>query len=181
MGDQQPYKVFGARLRKLREQARESVLEVCGAIEVDAITLERYESGVERPDEEVLMMLINHFDIAERDAVKLWELAGYTKETAQQNGDEQMLKQIMMVIPFDNRIVFSDITHIDAKETGVVISFAASAGNIQPQTVARVGMSMEQAKNLIQNLQSQVEAVTQPKVPKSLPAPKNKTEKKKQR
>lgn len=178
MGEQQPYKVFGARLRKLREQARESLLEVSGAIEVDEKTLLKYEAGIERPDEDILMLLINHFDISESDAVKLWELAGYSKEAEKQGGEEQLLKQIMMVIPFDNRINFTDVAHIDAKKTGVVITFGVSAGNVQPQTVTRVGMSLEQAKVLIGNLQDSIDAVLKPKVPKSLPVPKNKTDKK---
>jgi transcriptional regulator with XRE-family HTH domain len=179
MGDNQPFKVFGARLRKLREQARESLLEVSGAIEIDEKTLLNYEAGIERPDEDILMLLINHFDISESDAVKLWELAGYTKDTDKQSGEEQLFKQIMMVIPFDNRINFTDVANIDAKATGVVITFGASAGNVQPQTVTRVGMSLEQASILAKNIQKSIDAALQPKTPKALPAPKNKTDKKK--
>lgn len=167
-----PYKVFGARLRKLREQAKESLIEVSGAVEIDLKTLERIEAGRELPDEEILLLLINHFDIAEDDAVKLWELAGYTKGSGQANQDEQLLKQIMMVIPMDNRVVYSDVAHIEADKKGVVINFALQAGNVQPQSVSRVGMSLEQAKQLLAQLQEKIDAVNEPKIVRALPAPK---------
>lgn len=180
MGEKQPYIHLGVRLRKLREQARESVLEVSGAIEVDQSVLERFESGAELPDEDILALLINHFDISDSDAVKLWELAGYSKETDKSlNPEEQLLKQIMMVIPFDNRVAYSDLAHVHVNDGGVVISFATQAGNVQPQTVARVGMSVEQAKKLIKTMESTIAAASRPKIPKALPAPKqNKTKKK---
>ncbi len=174
MGDT-PYKVFGARLRKLREQAKESLIEVSGAVEIDIKMLERIEAGRELPDEEILMLLINHFNISEDDAVKLWELGGYTKSNG--NQEEQLLKQIMMVIPFDNRVVYSDIAHIEANKNGVVINFALQAGNPRPQSVARVGMSLEQAKQLLAQLQDSINSATKPRVIKALPAPRKRQQK----
>lgn len=180
----EPYSVFGQRLRSLRERAKESVLEVSYAIEIDEKTLERIEAGRELPDEDVLMLLISHFDVKDNDAVKLWELAGYgshmDKETIP--NEEQLLKQVMMVIPFDNRVAFSDTAQIDAKPTGVVINFLQATGNPQPQSVSKIGMSVEQAGQLIQQLAAAVKDATTPKQPRALPAPKNiknKTEKKK--
>lgn len=171
-------------MRGLRERARESVLEVSYAIEIDEKTLESIEAGRELPDEDILMLLISHFDVKDSDAVKLWELAGYSNQSDKDAGvnDDQLLKQVMMVIPFDNRISFSDTAHIDSKETGLVISFAQSAGNQQPQTTARIGMSIEQAKNLHNQLTKSLEDLMAPRVIRALPAPKNtknKTEKKK--
>ena len=58
-----PFKPLGSHLRYLREQIQESVAEVSGAVEIDMDALERFEQGVERPSEDILMLLINHFNI----------------------------------------------------------------------------------------------------------------------
>ena len=182
--ESQPFSTFGRKLQSLRTKARESLLEVSGAVEIDVRTLESIESGKELPDEDVLMLLISHFEIKDGDAVKLWELAGYSKlgEKDPLLNDEQLLKQIMMVIPMDNRIIFSDTAHINAQKTGVVINFAQSGGSVQPQTVSRVGMSAEQAQILLEQLQESLHKLNAPRVIRALPAPKNQksqTEKKK--
>ncbi len=180
----QPFLTFGKKLKSLRTKARESLLEVSGAVEIDAATLEKIESGHELPEEDVLMLLISHFDIKDADAVKLWELAGYSRygEKDPILNDEQILKQVMMVIPMDNRIIFSDTAHINAQKTGVVINFAQTGDSISPQTVSRVGMSVEQARNLLEQLQESIQKLDTPRVTRALPAPKNgkrQTEKKK--
>ncbi len=186
MGEKKPlpFSVFGKRIQSLRTTAQETLLEVSGAVEIDATLLEKIESGSILPDEDILMLLISHFDVQDSDAVKLWELAGYSnfgeKETP---SEEQLLKQIMMVIPMDNRVVFSDTAQINAKETGVVINFAQSSDAQPPQLISRIGMSVEQAKILLAQLQESLAALDAPRVIRALPAPKNKkgqTEKKSQ-
>lgn len=181
--DTRPYKVFGEKLRILRERAKESLFEVSGAVEIDNKTLEKIEAGIQLPDEDVLMLLISHFDVKEQDAVSLWELAGYTKESDKEHtlNEEQLLKQVMMVIPFDNKVAFSDNAHVSANANGVVVDFALSAGNVQPQTVSRVGMGVEQARALIDQLNEKLDDLNRPKVIRALPMPQQntKTEKKK--
>lgn len=170
-----PYKVFGEKLRFLRERARESLLEVSGAVEIDHRTLEQIEAGAQLPEEDVLMLLINHFDVKDHDAVNLWELAGYSKisDKEQTLNEEQLLKQVMMVIPLDNKVAFSDTAHVSANNNGVVVDFALSAGNFQPQTVSRVGMSVEQARVLAEQLKNKLDDLNKPKVIHALPMPKH--------
>lgn len=170
MGETQPYKVIGLRLRRLRERAKESLLEVSGAVEIDTAALEEIESGYKLPEEEVLMLLMNHFDVSDSESVKLWELAGYSQESDKgAQTEEQLLKQIMMVIPFDNKVAFTDNAVIEANKNGVVINFSLSNG-AQQQSVARVGMSVEAAQQLVMKLAEQLQLAKQPKIIHAIPA-----------
>jgi len=72
-----PFKTLGTHLKYLREQVRESLAEVSGAVEIDVNVLERIEQGFERPSEDILLLLISHFAMPDQEAVQLWELAGY--------------------------------------------------------------------------------------------------------
>lgn len=179
MGEKQPYKLFGEKLRSLRERAKESLYEVSGAVEIDETTLSKIESGRQLPDEEILALLMSHFDASEKEALNLWELAGYSKDSPKDMPFiEDQLKQIMMVIPFDNRVAFSDIAHISANKKGVVIEFGLSGGNTVPQTVSKIGMSLEQAQTLSNQLTNSIHMARRPKVIKALPAPKQPRKKK---
>jgi transcriptional regulator with XRE-family HTH domain len=165
---QAPFKVLGMRIRKLRVDAKETLLEVSGALEIEDTTLQQIEAGQQLPDEDILDLMISHFNVREQEANKLWELAGYNKKESPLIED-QILKQVMMVIPFDNRVVFSDQAIIHANKKGVTIDFKLLAGNPQAQTVSKVGMSVEQAKALYMQLGAGLHAALQPRVPKQLP------------
>lgn len=173
----QPYKGIGLRLRKLREAAHESIGEVSGAVEIDSETLAKIEAGEQRPEEDVLMLLLSHFKVSDQESVKFWELAGYGQDEPKQSVQEQ-LQQIMMVLPFDNRVAFSDTAHVFGNANGVVVTFGLSAGNVQPQTVSRIGMSVEQATKLSKLLTRIVHNAKNPPTPKQLPAQTKKQSKK---
>src|SRR5256885_9173824 len=72
-----PFKTLGEKLKAIRQKLHESVAEVSGAVEIDEQQLARIEQGQERPSEDVLLLLINHFGMQEDDAANLWQLAGY--------------------------------------------------------------------------------------------------------
>lgn len=55
-------------------------MEVSGAVEIDEKRLKRIEAGIERPAEDILLLLISHFGVADREAVQLWELADYDSD-----------------------------------------------------------------------------------------------------
>lgn len=141
-----PYKVLGIKLKKLREAAKETLAEVSGAVEIDIQKLMNIEAGREQPSEDILLLLISHFDVEDREAVGLWEIAGYglPDEGAIDGGKQP----VVMIMPFDNRILYSDNAAVDSNENGVVVSFLQSTGN-QKLPVSRVGMSREQAEKLL--------------------------------
>ena len=59
--------------------------EVSGAVEIDEQSLQRIEQGKERPTEDILMLLINHFGMQDDDAANLWQLAGYDDPNDESN------------------------------------------------------------------------------------------------
>lgn len=148
MNKQLPYKPLGAILRHLRERNQESVAEVSGAVEIDEIALDRIEDGVERPSEDILLLLISHFAVEDDKAAELWELAGYDKSAEEEPEEPSAAtRQQTLMIMIDPRVMYSDSMEVTANQKGVVLNFSQAAGqNDQPLTIARIGMSREQAK-----------------------------------
>jgi transcriptional regulator with XRE-family HTH domain len=152
-----PYKNIGERLRRWRQRVHESIAEVSGAVEIDTEQLKKIENGIELPSEDILLLLISHLDVDEKDARTIYEQAGYAKSLNESGGtsisgmssmDEQIIKQTLMVIPFDNRILYSDSVNIAATPNGVVFDFLQTTANPQPATVGRIGMSLEHAQRM---------------------------------
>lgn len=174
-----PYKNIGERLKKWRQQVHESVAEVSGAVEIDAEQLRMIENGAVLPSEDILLLLISHLDIQEKEARVIFEQAGYSKQTHEpaQSIDEQLIKQMLMIIPFDNRILYSDLVNISANDNGVVMNFMQNTGNPQSNSVARVGMSLEHAKKMHSLLADILKNAGRPKLQNLLEAPKETTDK----
>lgn len=166
--------MLGNRLRGMREKLRESVAEVSGAVEIEVDTLAEIEKGQDRPSEDILLLLISHFAIKEDEATKLWELAGYEQ---QDTGNANMsidgfgtIKNAVMVMPLDTRIVYTDMAHVMVNDHGVVMNFMQTgAPGSQPTVVSRLGMSREHAQSLLDLLQKTLSH--KPQAPKSLPRP----------
>lgn len=152
MNKRLPYESLGSQLRHLRERNRESVAEVSGAVEIDERALKLIESGTERPSEDILLLLISHFAVEDDKAAELWQLAGYDKPSTDHDHDRDDAgtpsgRQQTLMVMIDPRIMYSDSMEVTANKKGVVLSFSQSDGpNDQPLTIARIGMSREQAK-----------------------------------
>jgi transcriptional regulator with XRE-family HTH domain len=160
--NESPLQDLGAHLKDMRRRRRESRADAAGAVEIDEPMLARIEQGRERPSEDILLLLINHFDLPDDEADHLWELAGYEppeeetdephRETPTRE-DQTNGRAAMLVLAVDPRIVFSDGVHIMANSRGVVLNFAQSSGTPQELVTARIGMSREQAQTVIDSLQ----------------------------
>lgn len=167
-----PYKVLGARLRRMRESQRESVAEVAGSVEVDLAIIADIEQGKSRPAEDILLLLISHFSVKEDEATKLWELAGYEKLDGL-GDDTSGLRNTVMVMPVDARVLYTDMAHVVANQHGIVLNFMQTNGpTSQPMMVSRLGMSREHASSLIELLQQALVGAEVP-VQKALPQPKD--------
>ncbi len=171
-----PYLSLGASLKSMRQKRQESLAEVSGAVEIEVDSLTAIEQGTTLPAEDILLLLISHFNIKEDEATKLWDLAGYDKREGQPepliatNTDTQ---PAVMVMPHDLRIVYTDIAHIMVNDYGVVLNFMQGAGpNNQPLAVARVGMSREHAKSVLELLTRTIAEADA----KALPAPEAKAQ-----
>jgi transcriptional regulator with XRE-family HTH domain len=153
-----PYSTLGSHLKYVREQSRESLLEVSGAVEIDQQRLERIEAGLERPAEEILLLLISHFGVADREAVQLWELAEYDSHMPDQikpETIEQQLasKNVVMLVGFDTRTIYSDGLDVIWNKAGMTLNFTQTTALDQNLPVAKVGMSYEQAEQVVNTLQ----------------------------
>lgn len=177
-----PFRPLGLRLKQIREKLQESVAEVSGAVEIDSDVLVAIEQGKERPSEDILLLLISHFGAKEDEATKLWEMAGYDQNAVPMsnmvNDDAGNAVQTVVVMPMDMRISYTDQVHVMVNNYGVVMNFMQSGGpNNQPLAVARLGMSKEHAKSVLEVLQKTLAQSE----PKALPAPEKSTPKSKRR
>jgi hypothetical protein len=180
-GRRQPFRALGGHLKKSREARRESLVEASGAVEIEIDTLELIEDGVQRPSEEILLLLISHFEIEDDEATDLWELAGYNDMDFIGDPSFEARDQIRptaFVLPMDIRVVYTDMVNVIVNNYGVVMNFIQNSGpNNQPLAVARVGMSREHAESVIQILQQTLAQADKIQPPKSLPVPSPNTKK----
>ncbi|HEY5805958.1 MAG TPA: helix-turn-helix transcriptional regulator [Candidatus Saccharimonadales bacterium] len=158
----QPFKILGEKLKTIRQKLHESVAEVSGAVEIDEQSLLKIEQGKERPSEDILMLLINHFGMQDDEAANLWQLAGYDNPNDQEREhvgrQDHQNRTMVMIMAVDPRIIYSDGAQVTANASGVVIGFSQGAGTPQALTTAKIGMSREQAYSLLHVLAQTLEA-----------------------
>ena len=170
-GAQNPYSELGKKLKLYRERRKRSITEASGAVEIEPVSLESFEKGEQRPEEEILSLLISYFEIEEEYASKLYRLAGYT-ETSSDNTEQNVFdlaQPVAMLMPVDLRVVYTDTAHVMVNNYGVVMNFMQTNGNGgQPLAVSRIGMSKEHAQSLIKMLQQSLkQAEKQETTPKT--------------
>jgi hypothetical protein len=159
-GANTPFKMLGSHLKYLREQLQESLMEVSGAVEIETETLHRIEQGLERPSEDILLLLIQHYDMQDQEAVQLWELAGYDGDNSphkvkMDNGMAELLngKQVVMLMAMDMRTMYSDGVDINVNPGGMTLNFTQTAAGGKQMPVGRIGMSHEQAAMVYKTLE----------------------------
>lgn len=154
-----PYVTLGSHLKYVREQARQSRAEVSQAVEIDEEYLGRIEAGMERPSEDILMLLISHFGVQDREAVQLWELAEYDSELPNilrvrvDSDNASGGRPMVMLLAVDVRTMYSDGLEVSVNPAGVTLNFTQSVNQSQTAPVARVGMSHQQTEQVIHALE----------------------------
>lgn len=169
-----PFKTLGTHLKYLREQSHQTLSEVSGAVEIDEKTLARIESGAERPAEDILLLLISHFEMQDQEALQLWELAGYEggmHDKPRTNDDllHAANKAVVMLLAVDTRTMYSDEMTAEGNQAGITLTFSQTGGQKQSMPVARVGMSYEQAEKVAQTLQQVLLRAKYMRGPRALP------------
>ncbi|MBI1857363.1 helix-turn-helix transcriptional regulator [Candidatus Saccharibacteria bacterium] len=170
----QPFKPLGIRLKRLREKLQESLAEVSGAVEIDSDALLAFEQGKNRPSKDILLLLISYFDVNEDDAIKLWKTAGYSHDELPlfntRSNEPGNIIQTILVMPVDTRVIYTDQVNVMVNNHGVIMNFMQSiTSNGQPVPVARLGMSKEHAKSVLEVLQKTLEQSEPKALPESLP------------
>jgi transcriptional regulator with XRE-family HTH domain len=167
-----PFKTLGEKLKTIRQKLHESVAEVSGAVEIEETALQRIEQGHERPTEDILMLLINHFGMRDDEAAGLWQLAGYDQPQDHIHvPNDSQNRTMVMIMAVDPRIIYSDGVQVTANSSGVVLAFSQGVGTPNAMTTARIGMSREQAYGLLRTLNQTLEASK----PRQLPAAQSDT------
>ena len=163
---EKPFATLGKHLRNVREQSKRSLAEVSGAIEIDEQALRLIETGQERPEEDVMLLLISYFGVQDQEALHLWELARYDSDITDHiqfnesggTADATLIsKPVIMMLAMDLRTMYSDGLEINWNQAGLTLSFTQtnSQKNGQPPTVpvARVGLSYTQAEEVLRSLE----------------------------
>lgn len=123
-------------------------------------------------------MLISHFLLTEDQAEDLRDLIDQVAPISRTSTDgglpagmEDMLaKQIVMYMPVDSRIVYTDAMHANVNDHGVILQFMQRVPNSnQPVPVSRVGMSREHAEKIIDVLTKTLKQYDEGKQQKFLP------------
>jgi hypothetical protein len=177
-----PFISLGKHLKYLREQLKESLHEASGAVEIEVDELGRIENGFERPPEDILLLLIQHYNMQDQEAVQLWELAGYDGEASphkfrieENTAAAFHNKQMVMLLAMDMRTMYSDGVDISINQAGVTLNFTQSANNNQRLPVGRIGMSFEQANQVLKTLETALLKAKYLNHPLGLPAPKDRS------
>ncbi len=149
-----PYYLLGNHLRSIREKNNQTIDQVSGSVEIDSAQLIKFEIGQELPDEDILHLLISHFDLKNDQAKKVWQLAGYDNfidNFYSETQDSPTQMPTIVIVPFDNKVVYSDLVQMTTNNHGLVLNFMQTGfqKNNQPQLVSRIGISKEHAANII--------------------------------
>jgi transcriptional regulator with XRE-family HTH domain len=180
-----PYATLGSHLKYVREQSRQSLTEVSGAVEIEEQDLERIEAGLERPAEDILLLLISHFGVPDREAAQLWELGEYDGEMpediqpvgAGDSSQQQFVpKPTVMILAMDMRTMYSDGLEVAIDPAGVTLQFTQALNPSHAAPVARLGMSHAQAEQVLRTLQQALLSAKYSSATKQLPSPESKTE-----
>jgi len=159
------YEELGGEIKGLRKIAGESIEDVCDAVEIPHKLLKEIESGTVRPEEDLLAMLLSHFEVDEIEAIRMWRMAGYNEdqEGDQVSKDNSNNKQenddnhLRISIPADKPVLYTDMVQVLSNQYGVVLHFLQLSPNQQATVVSRIGMSKEHAKSLLKLLQKNLE------------------------
>jgi transcriptional regulator with XRE-family HTH domain len=174
MSRRAPFITLGRHLKYVREQLNKSLAEVSGAVEIKEQELERIEAGKERPPEDILLLLISHYGVEEQQAMKLWELAEYDMEApGNMRPDVEITtgNKVVMLMAMDMRTMYSDGLEVDVDKAGVTMTFTQASSKTQKAPVARIGMSAEQAEEVVRTIQQAMFKAKYADAKKLLPPP----------
>lgn len=151
-----PYRKLGNQIKKSRITSKLDLSEVSAAIEIDEKTLRKIEIGALRPDEDILELLISYLNIEDKEADKLWDLAGYDESQDSDNSNDELSSKavIMLLSPLnENKTSYSDFLDVHYDKNGMVLNFKQISGQQKPVDVARIGISYTQAQEIIRTIQ----------------------------
>lgn len=170
MSEEKNYQRFGGQLKKIRLEAKKTLTDVSGAVELPEDKLSKIEKGTLRPREDLIFLLANYFKLSKPQTQQLRHLAGYRekrrKTPSQANQSPADLKMhledfigrhladsagllLTFTEPMQDKALYTNKTDVNISHNGVIIQFSQSTfmekGHIS-MPVAKVGMSLEHAQ-----------------------------------
>jgi transcriptional regulator with XRE-family HTH domain len=159
---ERPYFKLGDKLKQFRERSKLSLSEVSDALEIDEKRLQKIEAGAVRPDEDLMLLMINYFNMLDQEALKVWQLADYDTEL----GDHLMFeenvidntsqaKPVIVLIANEPKTMYTDGVSVGWNKAGLTMEFtqATPKGQI---SIAKLGMSYEQSVEVLKCLESAI-------------------------
>lgn len=169
-----PYESFGKKIKKIRTESNKSLRDVSGAVELAPDQLSKIESGILRPSEELIAMLVNHFGLSQDQTEELLKLAGYNHEIKEvlvlknklrkkyddhdhPKFEQDTIKHLLFYLN-NSHIYYTDEVKVSTNKHGITIQFMQSLPVSKDKEhnrsiiVSRLGMSAEHANVLAQVL-----------------------------
>ncbi len=149
----------------LRKSNGESLVQLSEAINIDRSYLNKVELGKIKPSTKLLERILVHFSVEGSKAEVLRQVAGHVplnivSDLSGKEGINTMLEQPttqtmtqVSLNPMQTPVLYTDSTFVSASEFGLVLDVAQNMNGQQQNIVARIGMSFDHAKKLIDVLQ----------------------------
>ncbi len=175
--EQAPHRSLGSKIKFLRQQWNQSLSEVSETLEIDERTLRAIEDGQTLPHDELLEMFISHFLLTDEQAMELKHLAdsekGFGLDSLLSGIDDMLTKQIVMLMPPDHRVIYTDSMQATVNDSGVVLQFMQQQKpDGQQIPISRIGMSREHAERMVKVIQETLREYDRNQKPRMLPKPK---------
>lgn len=175
--DQEPHKSLGSKIKFLRQQWNQTLSKVSETLEIEEQALRAIEDGRTLPHDELLEIFISHFLLTDEQARELKQLAdsekGFGIDSLLSGIDDMLTKQIVMLMPADNKVIYTDSMQATVNDSGVVMQFMQQQKpGGQQVPISRIGMSREHAERMIKVLQDTLREYDLNQKPKLLPKPK---------
>ena len=182
MSESSKFQDFGGQLKRIRLDAKKTIDDVSGAVELSVDKLVQIEMGTVRPKEELIFLLASYFNLSFSKTQQLLRLAGYKKKIV---GDSQGFESLFKNLPInklhdpqqilvaiselsDDRAIYINETKVNVSSSGVVVEFLQSATinrDNRAKTISKVGMSVEHAHQLCDILQRALSKLDPPAGP----------------
>ncbi len=165
-------KTFGNKIRAYRKKNGETITQAANTMGIGRSYLSKLEHSHEQPSQKVLSDLISHYSLSRVEAIRLSSLAGYEggvvaanpiqrkevfKMTKKQIPEKKDFKEVK--VPDNIQVLYSDSVFVTSSQWGIVFDFAQNVGPTNRQNVvARIGMSKEHARALMNVIQKRLAA-----------------------
>lgn len=154
-------KELGVAFRAYRLAAGESVEELALAIETESATIKEVEAGLLVPTGDMIELIARHYSLREQEARRLFELAGHKKSDFDMNLETTDIDFAQLSKDYDvliSPVFYTDKADVASNKAGIVINFVQNGpSGDKPIVISRVGMSHQQAENVIRELQASLE------------------------